>query len=386
MNSPVQRYMFPGVLTIVLILVLLAIFLVNLEIQPTTENVAHKSTGEEHEETTQLVSEQQPSDTTTPKTTLSVKTVPVYTRTSTQTPTITPTPTDAPTPTYTSTPTLTPTPSITPTPTPRPPSIEILVNELEVRQGPGQHFPVLYTVRKGAILIVQSKNINFDDSPWFLIRIRPDGTEEWISGDEKLVKRHNVASLSYRAEPSPPVPGPSSSTGHTGPCSREPQGDFARLWRSHRDWFGCPIETNPLLGQVSELPFEKGHLFWLGNIDEYGEIRLVIVTFGGQNEGDTGTWSHQQEDWNGEGICNVPTPPEGLFLPDKGLAKVWCEIDGLSHLGYATSPSEFVPNRGIDAIQNFDRAVIFRDSDGHTKDLVYVLFREDNSYVRVKYK
>lgn len=117
----------------------------------------------------------------------------------TNTPTTNPTPTDRPTPTNTPTPTVIPTPSITPTPTPRPPSVEILADELTVHQGPGQHFPILYTVRKGDILIVQSRNISFDENPWFLIRIRSDEAEEWITGDIRYVRRYNFASLSYRS-------------------------------------------------------------------------------------------------------------------------------------------------------------------------------------------
>ena len=184
MGRLIHRYLFPGALTIVLILVLVVCMCVNLQVQPTPEGTAYRSATE----------------------TLVVKPTQVGTPTATNTPTNTLTPTDTPTPTNTPTSTLTPTPSITPTPTPRPPSIEILVNELRVRQGPSQSFPVLYVVHKGDFLIVQSKSIDFDKSPWFLIRVQPDGSEEWITGDIKYVKWYNVDNLSSRRGPATPTP------------------------------------------------------------------------------------------------------------------------------------------------------------------------------------
>jgi hypothetical protein len=169
-------------------------------------------------------------------------------------------------------------------------------------------------------------------------------------------------------------------------CSTEPRGEFANLWKTYKDQMGCPLEREPLYGKIAEMPFERGHLFWLGNIDKYGEIRLIIATFGGQNEGETGNWLTHLENWNGEGICGgIPSPPEGLYLPDRGLAKGWCEIDGINKLGYALTPKELVPDQGISAVQNFAQAVIFRDSDGYSKGLAYVLFRETGTYIRRRY-
>lgn len=80
-----------------------------------------------------------------------------------------------------------------------------MATTLNVRKGPGvENYPVvLRQVHRGDILIVQSKNIDFDDNPWFLIRVLPDGTEEWISGDTGLVKWYNVEDLAYRTAPLP---------------------------------------------------------------------------------------------------------------------------------------------------------------------------------------
>ncbi len=170
-------------------------------------------------------------------------------------------------------------------------------------------------------------------------------------------------------------------------CEHMPDGEFASFWQKNKDILGCAERTKPLYGQFSEMPFEKGHLFWLRDIDVYGQSKQVIVKIGGQNKGDTGTWLMHTVNWNGEGICNVPSPPrDGLYLPDRELAKVWCEVDGLNRLGYALAPQPFTPNRGIDAIQNFEKAVLFRDSDGHSKGLVYVFFWKEGTYRRLALK
>ncbi|MCG3209813.1 MAG: hypothetical protein FOGNACKC_03440 [Anaerolineae bacterium] len=170
-------------------------------------------------------------------------------------------------------------------------------------------------------------------------------------------------------------------------CRKPPQGEFANLWGLYKERLGCPFanEVKPLYGQFADMPFEKGHLFWIGDVDVYGNIRQVIATFGGQNEGDTGTWSIRAETWNGEGICNVSSPPDGRYLPDRGIAKVWCELDGINSLGFAMAPVEFSAGRGINALQNFEKAIIFRDSDGYSKGLAYVLFRDNQTYIRVRY-
>jgi len=194
---------------------------------------------------------------------------------------------------------------------------------------------------------------------------------------DRSVARKQTATAQARATAT-------ATKGKTVSCDKSAQGEFADLWRSYKDLLGCPMDTSPLYGQFADMPFEKGHLFWIGNIDVYGNIRQVIVTVGGQNEGDRGSWSIHAETWDNEPICNVPSPPDGRYLPDRGIAKVWCEINGINALGYATAPAEFAPNRGINAIQNFDKAVVFRDSDGHSRRLVYILFRSSQTYVRVR--
>ena len=170
-----------------------------------------------------------------------------------------------------------------------------------------------------------------------------------------------------------------------GPCPNPPRGEFAALWQANVEVFGCPVETEPLYGAFVEMPFERGQIVWMRDIERYANVRLAIAIVGGQNQGDTGRWLLQNETWNGEGICPVGPPPEGLFLPDRNIAQVWCDLNGLDVLGYATAPLETEVTQGEAAIQNFDEVILLKDRRGNATRLVYVLNRADNSYVRLAY-
>lgn len=185
------------------------------------------------------------------------------------------------------------------------------------------------------------------------------------------------------------VPGQQSQTivllsEDASPCSQIPQGAFANLWRENKDLLGCPTDLSPIYGQFADMPFEKGHLFWIGSVDGYDEVKRFILITGGQNDKDTGTWAIYPDTWRGEVTCR-PEPPSGLYAPERGFASVWCQNDGLNKLGYATAPQEFSPSYGINALQNFEKALVFRDSDGFNRGLVYVLFGQNRTYLKMKY-
>lgn len=180
---------------------------------------------------------------------------------------------------------------------------------------------------------------------------------------------------------STPTPTPTLIAG----CATPPQGEFSDLWLTNPEQFGCPVETRPLHGTFVQMPFERGQIVWLKGIERYGDTGLAIAVVGGQNEGATGTWSLETENWAGEGICPVGPPPEGLFLPDRNLAQVWCDMNGLDILGYATILNEIEATGGEVALQNFDHVIFLKDWQGHADGLVYILFRADSSYRRVAY-
>lgn len=134
------------------------------------------------------------------------------------------------------------------------------------------------------------------------------------------------------------------------------------------------------------MPFERGHLVWLKDIEGFGSTSQVIAIFGGQNAGDSGSWLIELEKWNGQdGICPVPAPPRNdLYLPDRNLAQVWCKINGLETLGYATDQEREFRQDTV-SLQHFDNVILLKDSDGHNRNLVYVLSRNNGSYARVRY-
>ena len=60
-------------------------------------------------------------------------------------------------------------------PSPRRFSIQVVADELTVHSAADQKSDALYVVQKGEILTVKSKNVDFDEDPWYLIRVRGDG-------------------------------------------------------------------------------------------------------------------------------------------------------------------------------------------------------------------
>ena len=188
-TTMIRKYALPLALTVLLILVLIGSLFVRVPVPSTLEPSPHSDAA--HRTTSQ------------PSVVLSATAstpLVLHARTSPPAPTITSAPASTPTPT------VTPTLKATPSPTLSLPRIEVIADELTVHRGPGQRFPILYTVRKGDILVVQSKNLGFDKNPWFLIRVRSDETEEWITGDIRYVTRYNVAHLSYRSSACPGAP------------------------------------------------------------------------------------------------------------------------------------------------------------------------------------
>jgi hypothetical protein len=64
---------------------------------------------------------------------------------------------------------------------------------------------------------------------------------------------------------------------------------------------------------------------------------------------------------------------------------VWCDEPGVrDKLGWATD-REYGFGPPVDLIQGFDGGIILRDSDGYTNKKAYVLFNDDNTFVRVPY-
>ena len=196
----------------------------------------------------------------------------------------------------------------------------------------------------------------------------------------------DVLTLTVTREPSPtPSPPPTPTLEPTATplpvvCASEPQGEFRHLWMRHKERLGCPHQTNPIGGFFAEQLFQNGHMFWSQ------EGRLFLVVMGG----DWGSWRLFPEDdstWK-EGMppysCSVEVPA-GLIQPVRGFGGIWCaQPDIRERLGFGLADERGFEN-SLDLIQGFDGGLIFRDSDGQTQGLAYVLFGDDGSYVREGY-
>jgi serine/threonine protein kinase len=163
-------------------------------------------------------------------------------------------------------------------------------------------------------------------------------------------------------------------------CSAEPQGIFRNLWLKYKDRLGCPNRIDPLGGFYAEQPFQSGHMFW----SKLGQLYLIVIG------ADRGTWrlfSEDESPWK-EGMppqsCQADPPP-GLVQPIRGFGGLWCaHPDIRDRIGYGLADEHGFED-GIDLIQGFGGGIIFRDSDGYSQGLAYVLFEDDMTFVREAY-
>lgn len=163
-------------------------------------------------------------------------------------------------------------------------------------------------------------------------------------------------------------------------CSAEAQGMFRNLWLKHKDRLGCPNRPDPVGGFYAEQPFQNGHMFW----SKLGQLYLVTI---GAEQGAWRLFPENDSTWK-EGMppksCEVNVPP-GLIQPIRGFGGLWCTYgDMRDRIGYGLADERGFED-GIDFIQGFDGGVIFRDSDGQSRGLAYILFKDDMTFIREAY-
>ncbi|MDL1901344.1 hypothetical protein FBR02_11290 [Anaerolineae bacterium CFX9] len=97
--------------------------------------------------------------------------------------------------------------------------------------------------------------------------------------------------------------------------------------------------------QVAEQLYERGRMFWLQPTDE---IWVLVITEEGR-----GTWSVYPDTYaDGEVLAEIPSPGDGLIVPERGFGKLWRESQTVRDaLGYAVTPefgyvSPYVYNAG----------------------------------------
>lgn len=313
---------------------------------------------------------------------------PPSTNTLTSLPTNRPTP--PPTNTPTSLPTNTPTPLPTNTPTPRPSMAGVVKSgPAQLLDGPGKGYSNIGTLENETNLALLGRNAQGD---WLKVK-SVGGDEGWIKTDQ-IEAFMAIIDIPVVAEPTPtstatptalntPLPTPTempTSPPTPTPCAEEPKGEFRRLWEKYKTQLGCPHQTTPISGYYAEQPFQNGHMFW----SELGLLFLVTI---GQ---DSGTWYYFPEDkspWkNGmpEKSCEA-NPPPGLIQPVRGFGGLWCtQSDIRDQIGWGLDIERGIQD-GTDLIQGFNGGIIFRDSDGQTHGLAYILFWEGMTFVKDAY-
>ena len=179
--------------------------------------------------------------------------------------------------------------------------------------------------------------------------------------------------LGFRCATANPAPQGVSAVRTSPPrCALTPSGAFADVWSRFQTELGCPTAERPRAIQDAEQPFQNGHMFWRGDVD------VVYVIYDGTGA-TTGTWVQYPGKYNEGGALQcTAAPPSGLYKPVRGFGNVWCGLGGTSALiGWGLDAERgFGAGQGVVRVQDFERGVIFQDSDGAGRNLVYVLFND----------
>jgi hypothetical protein len=85
--------------------------------------------------------------------------------------------------------------------------------------------------------------------------------------------------------------------------------------------------------------------------------------------------------------CPAVVPP-GTVQPERGFGAVWCDLGAANApIGWGLEEEAgFWPGSGDPLVQDFERGTIFRDSDGTTRGLAYIFFKDTGTSVRVPYQ
>jgi hypothetical protein len=85
-----------------------------------------------------------------------------------------------------------------------------------------------------------------------------------------------------------------------------------------------------------------------------------------------------------EKSCDIPTPV-GYIHPIRGFGGLWCARDDIrEQIGWGLSKERGIED-GTDMIQEFEWGFIFRDSDGHSRSLAYVMVLDEGTFIKEPY-
>lgn len=153
-------------------------------------------------------------------------------------------------------------------------------------------------------------------------------------------------------------------------CVDGPQGEFSEVWDRHQSRLGCPSQPEPIIfGQFALQEFDQGFMFWSDRLD-----RVISVIEGDEPSWSVNGWS--QFVGGGSSCANSFEPEPGQVLPINAFGAVWCENPTIRRaIGFGTAAERAIGG----GIQPFEGGFILRDED---QSMVYVLFSDDQSYVR----
>jgi hypothetical protein len=180
----------------------------------------------------------------------------------------------------------------------------------------------------------------------------------------------SAAPATLKPTPSPtrvPTSTPKPATATSTPCPVQPKGAWEQLWVLHQVELGCPLQQRPVALYDAEEPFQNGHMFWRSDLDMY----YVVYDGGGAMQG---SWNPYDNRFGVGATCSE-SAPAGLYKPTRGFGIVWCGLGGANApIGWATDIERGIdPSWGIHAsVQDFTQGVLFQDSDGMRRGLVYV--------------
>jgi hypothetical protein len=118
---------------------------------------------------------------------------------------------------------------------------------------------------------------------------------------------------------------------------------------------GCAVAPGEETGAAFQ-PFERGRMFWREDL-----LRIYVLQ-------EDGPWASYEDTWTPELQAPDLVPPQGLYRPVRGFARVW-----VLNLGGPPSPIGWgtAPERGyVMVVQPFARGLLFSGAD----DEVYALY------------
>lgn len=99
---------------------------------------------------------------------------------------------------------------------------------------------------------------------------------------------------------------------------------------------GCP-GAPAVFSDGAEQPFESGYMLWVEEVVAGGGPGIYVLY---DDEIVSPRWNFYPDTWEeGDPLCDVGQPPPGLYQPQRGFGKLWCDEPGVrDRLGWATEP------------------------------------------------